>query len=119
MTIISHSLTGAFLCAAPARHSTPGVKAALAIGGLAVGMAPDLLTYLYHVWYTPTDRWFFYQAFHQNSLWWSWIVPPYFIHVILDIISHDENGWLWYTYLMEVVSWPLNILGLYWVFKKR
>lgn len=117
-SIITHALTGSLISAVPARKSHRSVRVGLAIGGFILGALPDLLTYLYHIWYTPDQRWFFYQAFHSGSLWWSWIVPPYFIHVLLDMVSHDANGWAWWAYVIEVLFWPANILGLWWVFKK-
>ena len=107
---------GSVLTTAPVRTSPLWVKLILGLTGLALGMAPDVLAWLYSILY-DVGRWEWYIAFHQNVLdhWWVWPVVPYSAHVLLDMLSHNpEGGWAWWAYVMEPVLGAASFYGLVW-----
>ena len=63
-----------------------------------------------------TDRWFFYQCFHENLLQW-WIIPlvPVWVHILLDMVTHGTDGWYWWAYILEPILGAASVYALFWI----
>lgn len=109
-------------------HSAHGVIFGTLIGGLVghtlelqiifgvIGAAPDIIGFLEKVVNIDGDSWNWYEEAHYLTFLLI-IVPPYFLHVLLDKYTHEE-GKRWWVKGERLWAEILNVaitLALLWI----
>lgn len=61
---------------------------------------------------TTKGIWGFYEKIHEVDRWWMVVVPPFYMHLLLDKAIHNPivGGWRKWAIWVEIVLWIAILL---------
>lgn len=84
-----------------------------------LGAMPDLIGVAEKILYWDFSLWNWYNWAHQLG-WWTWILLPWALHILMDAPLHGElSWWHWPWLLAEVVLWAALVYLLWRGFNRE